>query len=355
MSARRVEVSGSARRARGSRRQSCGPTRRHRIREHRLEQLRRARRRLGRRSRTSSSTSSASTAASRRAMNSKPSARAASRSTSQRSQQNGSVSPISSSSAATSAALSWIGDSPPPSAAARRAVDRERLLRGPGRRRRSRRSARCPSRGTRGWRARSSASACGSASACRDRSSSRRDVEAGHPHRADEDEPERVVGILELARRGPPSPSACGAAAMSSPLLRCRRSRSAPGDTTTAMSVVFHEGDLALRASRRSSSGSASSSSASSSAQLRAATARWTLSYIRTAVALSIATNIALPTKTRRPTKWRTRSAAIVLSRSARVISWYSRANSRSRALLCWRRRAPPPRGSRRAPRRSPR
>ena len=41
---------------------------------------------------------------------------------------------------------------------------------------------------------------------------------------------------------------------------------------------------------------------------------------MRTAVALSIATNIALPAKPR-PTKWRTRSAAIVRSRSGRVIS----------------------------------
>ena len=40
------------------------------------------------------------------------------------------------------------------------------------------------------------------------------------------------------------------------------------------------------------------------------ATPRATRSYMRTAVALSIATNIALPRKPR-PTKWRTRSAAI--------------------------------------------
>ena len=55
---------------------------------------------------------------------------------------------------------------------------------------------------------------------------------------------------------------------------------------------------------------------------------------MRTAVALSMATNIALP-RNPRPTKWRTRSAAIRCSRSGRVMSWYSVAKRRDeRSLL---------------------
>ena len=56
-----------------------------------------------------------------------------------------------------------------------------------------------------------------------------------------------------------------------------------------------------------------------------AAQCTFTLSYMRSAVALSIDTTIALPTKPR-PRKCRTMSCATVSSRSSRVIRWYCRA-----------------------------
>ena len=78
-----------------------------------------------------------------------------------------------------------------------------------------------------------------------------------------------------------------------------------PGDTTTAMSVESVFGQYFF-----------------------------TLSYIRSAVALSMDTTIALPWKPR-PVKWRTMSFATVSSLSSRVIRWYWRESSFSSRASC--------------------
>ena len=69
-------------------------------------------------------------------------------------------------------------------------------------------------------------------------------------------------------------------------------------------------------------------------ARVSAAQCFRTLSCIRSAVALSMDTTIALPTKPR-PRKCRTMSCATVSSRSSRVIRWYCRPSSFSSLASC--------------------
>ena len=70
-----------------------------------------------------------------------------------------------------------------------------------------------------------------------DRRAARR-VEAGHPHGADEDQPQRVLRVLELALEVLSRPCACGAARCRGPALASAAISFWPGETTTAMSVV---------------------------------------------------------------------------------------------------------------------
>ena len=197
---------------------------------------------------------------------------------------------------ATSAALSWIG------VRARR-VAAERRSRAPsggsGRRRRSRRSGRSPSRRRPGWRGRSSASACGSASACRDRSVEQ--VGTSKP----------VIHIAQTNTSRSGSSGSLNFSSRSSLSIRLRCG-------TDVEPLRRQVGDLVLALARRPPPCRSSPSSRSAprarrlarrcgalgrarlrSRQIGSSQCSRTLSYMRTAVALSIATNIALPRKPR--------------------------------------------------------
>jgi len=102
-------------------------------------------------------------------------------------------------------------------------------------------------------------------------------------------------------------------------------------DTTTAMSVVFIQFSVSRMASCSSCVALAIDSFSFASCLVHCA---FTLSYIRTAVSLSMQTTIPFPLKPR-PVKCSTMSAATRSSRSSRVIRWYCWPSTRS-SLRCW-------------------
>ncbi len=134
-----------------------------------------------------------------------------------------------------------------------------------------------------------------------DRRAARR-VEAGQPHRADEDQPQRVVGVLELlVQAGCDSFIRLRCGTMSRPSFFICSISFWPGDTMTAMSVVVstssrcwqlaHAVRVGLGPVRRERV----QISASTRSRLRLPSASAPCRASRSAVALSMDTTIALP------------------------------------------------------------
>ena len=119
--------------------------------------------------------------------------------------------------------------------------------------------------------------------------------------------------------------------AMSSPFSRNSATSFCDCETTAAMSVFSMK--LILSRIGSANFGSTSASSCRSNS-IYSRHRFFTLSCIRTAVALLMHTTIALP-MCPRPMKCRTMSSATFSNRSSRVIRWYSRANSRSSFFSC--------------------
>ncbi len=160
----------------------------------------------------------------------------------------------------------------------------------------------------------------------------RRHVEAGDPHGADEDQAQRIVGVLELRRPGPRSSSArdaagCRALACISVDLVLRLA-----DDDRHVGARRSQSSCSCRAHalvpsgqpRRSASRSASASACQCCGPCHTCAPRWPCRWRCTSPCRD----------SRGPRNAAPGPAAILSSRSSRVIRWYWRANSPCEPLL---------------------